>query len=144
MANELPLGHNINGEELNAIVVDDSSTVRVALKQILNSECFNVVVDAEHGVDAMNKIKLLPKGTTIDIILLDYEMPFMNGVELLKNIRDMGIDSKAVVVTSMSNKNTLAAFLPLGISGLVVKPVERKAVIMNIAKALGRANYITP
>lgn len=143
MATLLPLGQNPKTEKkMNTLIADDSSTTRVALKQILNSECFNIIVEAEDGIDAINKIKLLPKGTTLDIVFIDKEMPNMDGIQLLASIRNMKIDAKAIIVAGDTNKETLKSFMQLGIIGYIVKPFDRKFVIQSLSKALGRNDYL--
>lgn len=141
MLNEAPLGTNIiTGKPYTVMVIDDSSTIRVAEKKILLSEGFDVVVEAESGADALAKLKSYKESP--DIILLDFEMPNMNGLDLLKSIRSLGITSKVIVVTSYSDRGVLTGFLKLGVNGYVVKPIERRIMIDHLAKVIGRDDYV--
>lgn len=137
MLKDAPLGVNIiTGECYTVMIIDDSSTIRVAEKKILLSEGFEVTMEAENAKDALDKLKHTQSPP--DIILLDFEMPNMNGLDLLKSIKSLGIKSKIIVVTSYSNKGVLSEFLKLGVNGYIVKPIERKIVVDHLAKVLGR------
>ena len=137
----LPLGvNNKTGKSYKVMVIDDSSTIRIAEKKILLSEQFEVAMESDGAMDALNKLR--DAADKPDIIMIDFEMPQMNGIDLLKRIRALNIDSKIIVVTSYANKGVLMEFLKLKVYGYVVKPVQRQTVIEHLAKVLGREDYI--
>ncbi len=137
-----PLGQNLKTlSPYTVAIIDDSSTIRLALRQILISAGFQIILEAEDGVSALAEIKA--KNINADLILLDYEMPKMNGVDFLRDLRASNINSKVIVVAAKSHQNLLKEFLSLGISGYVVKPIERKVLVERIAKILDRSDYIT-
>ncbi|MDO6992870.1 response regulator [Brachyspira innocens] len=137
----LPLGvNNKTGKSYKVMVIDDSSTIRIAEKKILLSEQFEVAMESDGAMDALNKLR--DAADKPDIIMIDFEMPQMNGIDLLKRIRALNIDSKIIVVTSYANKGVLMEFLKLKVDGYVVKPVQRQTVIEHLAKVLGREDYI--
>ena len=137
----LPLGvNNKTGKSYKVMVIDDSSTIRIAEKKILLSEQFEVAMESDGAMDALNKLR--DAADKPDIIMIDFEMPQMNGIDLLKRIRALTIDSKIIVVTSYANKGVLMEFLKLKVDGYVVKPVQRQTVIEHLAKVLGREDYI--
>lgn len=136
-----PLGINIKtNQPYKVMVIDDSSTIRMAEKKILLSEQFEVMLESDGAMDALKKLKEAEEKP--DIIMIDFEMPQMNGIDLLKRIRALNIDSKIIVVTSYANKGVLMEFLKLKVDGYVVKPVQRQTVIEHLAKVLGREDYI--
>ena len=136
-----PLGINTKtGKSYKVMVIDDSSTIRIAEKKILLSEQFEVAMESDGAMDALNKWR--DAADKPDIIMIDFEMPQMNGIDLLKRIRALNIDSKIIVVTSYANKGVLMEFLKLKVDGYVVKPVQRQTVIEHLAKVLGREDYI--
>lgn len=137
----IPLGKNLKtGKNYTVMIVDDSSTIRVAIRKILASENFDIILEAENGKDALLKLGILKEEP--DIIFLDFEMPEMNGVETLKQIRTLKINSQIIVITAFSDKNVLSGFLKLGVNAYVVKPIERKIVLEKIAKVLSREDYL--
>ena len=136
-----PLGLNTkSGKAYQVMVIDDSSTIRIAEKKILLSEQFEVVMESDGAMDALNKLRESVEKP--DIIMMDFEMPQMNGIDLLKRIRALNVDSKIIVVTSYANKGVLMEFLKLKVDGYIVKPIQRQTVIHHLAKVLGREDYI--
>ena len=136
-----PLGIKIKTKQPNKVmVIDDSSTIRMAEKKILLSEQFEVMLESDGAMDALKKLKEAEEKP--DIIMIDFEMPQMNGVDLLKRIRALDVDSKIIVVTSYANKGVLMEFLKLKVEGYVVKPVQRQTVVEHLAKVLGREDYL--
>ena len=136
-----PLGINIKtNQPYKVMVIDDSSTIRMAEKKILLSEQFEVMLESDGAMDALKKLKEAEEKP--DIIMIDFEMPQMNGVDLLKRIRALDVDSKIIVVTSYANKGVLMEFLKLKVEGYVVKPVQRQTVVEHLAKVLGRDTYL--
>ena len=136
-----PLGYNDKaGRPYKVMVIDDSSTIRLAEKKILLSEEFEVTLESDGAMDALKKLREAEDKP--DIIMMDHEMPQMNGIDLLKRIRALNIDSKIVVVTSYANKGVLMEFLKLKVDGYIVKPIQRQTVIYHLAKVIGREDYL--
>lgn len=133
---EIPLGVDYKtGKNYTVMIIDDSSTIRVAIKKVLASESFTVILEAENGKNALSKLKAT--GIIPDLILLDFEMPQMNGVEFLSKIRESKlITSKVIIVSTISDKNILEKFLALGVDNYVLKPIERKVLLERISKVL--------
>ena len=105
-----PLGYNTKtGKPYKVMVIDDSSTIRIAERKILLSENFEVILEADGAMDALTKLREAVDKP--DIIMMDFEMPQMNGIDLLKRIRALNIDAKIIVVTSYANKGVLMEFL---------------------------------
>ncbi|MEI0603480.1 response regulator [Brachyspira alvinipulli] len=136
-----PLGINSKtNKPYKVMVIDDSSTIRMAEKKILLSEQFEVMLESDGAMDALKKLREAEEKP--DIIMIDFEMPQMNGIDLLKRIRALDVDSKIIVVTSYANKGVLMEFLKLKVDGYVVKPIQRQTVMEHLAKVLGREDYL--
>lgn len=107
-------------KNLRFLVVDDFSTMRRIVRNLLKELGFNNVDEAEDGADALNKIKT--KG--FDFVISDWNMPNMDGLELLKSIRaSADIASLPVLmVTAEAKKENIIAAAQAGASGYVVKP----------------------
>lgn len=136
-----PLGVNTKtGKSYKVMIVDDSSTIRIAEKKILLSESFEVTIEADGAMSALKQLKEAVDKP--DILMIDFEMPQMNGVDLLKRIRALNYEGKVIVVTSYTNKGVLMEFIKLKIDSYVVKPVQRQSIIEHLAKVLGRDDYI--
>ncbi|EPL3434371.1 chemotaxis response regulator CheY [Citrobacter freundii] len=110
-------------KELKFLVVDDFSTMRRIVRNLLKELGFNNVEEAEDGVDALNKLQAGGFG----FVISDWNMPNMpnmDGLELLKTIRaDGGMASLPVLmVTAEAKKENIIAAAQAGASGYVVKP----------------------
>lgn len=106
--------------DLRFLVVDDFSTMRRIVRNLLKELGYNNVEDAEDGVDALNKLK----SGSYDFVVTDWNMPNMDGLELLKTIRaDANLSSLPVLmVTAEAKKENIIAAAQAGASGYVVKP----------------------
>lgn len=107
-------------KELKFLVVDDFSTMRRIVRNLLKELGFNNVEEAEDGVDALNKLQAGGFG----FIISDWNMPNMDGLELLKTIRaDSAMSALPVLmVTAEAKKENIIAAAQAGASGYVVKP----------------------
>ena len=108
----------------HALVVDDNRTERDMICGIINKRGYKVLA-ADNGEEALT---ILKKNKRIALVILDINMPVMNGIDFLRAIRDIEHYSNlAVLVTSFSNeKQHVIDAKRLGISGWMVKPLEIK------------------
>lgn len=107
-------------ENTRFLVVDDFSTMRRIVRNLLKELGFTNVQEAEDGVEALNKLR----GTEFDFVVSDWNMPNMTGIELLRNIR---ADAKlkhlpVLMVTAEAKKENIIEAAQAGASGYVVKP----------------------
>jgi len=102
------------------LIVDDSSLMRVVIKDlIMSDEVFEVVGEAADGHEALDRAKDLKP----DLILLDIEMPHMDGIEALKRLKLM-TTTPVVIVSSVAQVGSDSALeaLRLGAHAVVSKP----------------------
>jgi len=109
-----------NNRNIKALVVDDTATFRHLITRLLELHKFNVIT-ANDGIDALEKIK---QNADIKLILTDYEMPNMNGFELVSELRkDFSKDMMAIIGLSANTSETLSAqFLKKGANDFLSKP----------------------
>ena len=102
------------------LVVDDFSTMRRIVRNLLKELGFSNVYEAEDGVDALKKLRAY----TFDFVVSDWNMPNMTGIELLIEIRkDEALKHLPVLmVTAEAKKENIIAAAQAGASGYVVKP----------------------
>ncbi len=107
-------------ENTKFLVVDDFSTMRRIVRNLLKELGFANVQEAEDGVDALNKLR----GESFDFVVSDWNMPNMTGIELLKAIRaDESLKHLPVLmVTAEAKKENIIEAAKAGASGYVVKP----------------------
>jgi two-component system chemotaxis response regulator CheY len=107
-------------ENTRFLVVDDFSTMRRIVRNLLKELGFTNVQEAEDGVDALAKLH----ADEFDFVVSDWNMPNMTGIELLRNIR---ADAKlkhlpVLMVTAEAKKENIIEAAQAGASGYVVKP----------------------
>ncbi|MDD2684764.1 MAG: chemotaxis response regulator CheY [Gallionella sp.] len=102
------------------LVVDDFSTMRRIVRNLLKELGFTNVQEAEDGVDALNKLR----ADKFDFVVSDWNMPNMTGIELLRAIRtDASLKHLPVLmVTAEAKKENIIEAAQAGASGYVVKP----------------------
>lgn len=115
------------------LLVEDERDDREALYDALIDLGYSVVV-AEDGIDALVKIK----GTQFDLILTDFQMPQMNGIELLREVKRDGQDSPVVFISGHSTVETSVEAMRLGALDFLVKPISIKAIKEIVEKVFER------
>ncbi len=81
--------------------------------------------EAQDGQEAVEKVEaLLPGGDSYDAILMDYQMPRMNGVEAIRRIRDLGFSGLVLGLTGNALKSDIDTMEEAGANGVLTKPVD--------------------
>ena len=116
------------------LVVDDSSTVRKLIINILQKENYETV-EAVDGVDALEK---LSQGD-IDLVVADLNMPRMNGLELIKTIRQdpLYTDIPIVMLTTEGSEEDKKRGFEAGANVYMVKPAPPSLILYKIGSLLG-------
>ncbi|MDA8415787.1 MAG: chemotaxis response regulator CheY [Betaproteobacteria bacterium] len=121
------------------LVVDDFSTMRRIVRNLLKELGFTNIVEAEDGVDALSKLK----AGDIQFVVSDWNMPNMTGIELLRAIRkDPALKHLPVLmVTAEAKKENIIEAAQAGASGYIVKPFtaatmdeKLKKIFQNMTK----------
>ena len=107
-----------------ALVVDDSRTIRTIIKRILIDLGFQVC-EAGNGVEALKVMEA--EKNQIDLVLADWNMPEMNGLDLLKQLRqDPELASlKVIMVTTETELDNMVSALEAGANEYVKKPITK-------------------
>lgn len=107
-------------KNMRFLVVDDFSTMRRMVRNLLKDLGFNNVEEAEDGQDALNKLR----ASRFDFVISDWNMPNMDGLQLLTEVRKDAALAKlpVLMVTAEAKKENIIAAAQAGASGYVVKP----------------------
>jgi len=126
---------------IDVLVVDDSATVRAYIKHLLVIYQFNVF-EAVDGVDAIEIVKQNPN---ISLVLTDFNMPNMDGLELTKNLRiEHSNQEMAIIGMSAFGNNQLSAhFLKLGGSDFIIKPFLEEEFFCRINQNMELLEHIS-
>lgn len=114
-----------------ALVIDDSSATRMILRKMLSEIGFEVEA-AEDGSDALQKLE---DGFTPDIMLVDWNMPVMNGYEFVKAVRahERFDDIPLMMVTTETEMDRVLAALEAGANEYVMKPFTKEMILDKLA-----------
>jgi two-component system, chemotaxis family, chemotaxis protein CheY len=114
------------------LVVDDFSTMRRIVRNLLKELGYSNVEEAEDGVDGLSKLK----GGGFDFVVSDWNMPNMDGLTMLQNIRkDSELASLPVLmVTAEAKKENIIAAAQAGANGYVVKPFTAATLDEKLSK----------
>ena len=112
---------------MKALVVDDSAGMRAYLKMVLKSAGIEVA-EARNGVEALS---VLASSPGVEVVLLDWNMPEMDGYELLLQIRsNTAFDSmRVVMVTTETEAGRITKALNHGADEYVMKPFTREVIL---------------
>ncbi len=122
----------MSDRNMKFLVVDDFSTMRRIVRNLLKELGFNNVDEAEDGVEALAKLR----GGGFQFVISDWNMPNMTGFELLREIRaDPALKSLPVLmVTAEARKDNIIAAAQAGASGYVVKPFTAVTLDQKLTK----------
>lgn len=116
-------------EPIGVLLVDDHLVVRQGLRAFLEVQGdIRVVGEAGNGVEALELIEQLQP----DVVLLDLQMPGMDGVAVLREMRGRGHQARVLVVTSFTQPEAVLPAMRAGAAGYVYKDVEPAALAQGI------------
>ena len=120
---------------IKILVVDDFKTMRKIIKNILTQLGFKNIIEADDGTTALE----LLKKQKVDLIISDWNMPKMNGLELLKTVRsdDNLKDIRFIMVTAEAQKENVIEAIKHGVNQYVVKPFTPKTLKEKLEKIFG-------
>ncbi|ACT48165.1 MULTISPECIES: response regulator [Methylotenera] len=116
------------------LAVDDSGSLRQMVAFSLKAAGYDVI-QAVDGQDGLNKAK----EKTVDLVLTDQNMPIMDGLTLIKNLRGLGSYQKVpiLMLTTESSDEMKAKGKAAGANGWLVKPFDPKRLIEVVQKVIG-------
>lgn len=126
-------------KKIRVMIADDHGLIREGIKQILElEEDITVIGQADNGEEAFSMaMELKP-----DIILLDINMPKLNGIEALRKLKDMGIRSKIIILTIHEDREYILKTLRLGANGYILKDSSADNLIYGIRQVASGKKYI--
>lgn len=124
------------GAKLKLLVVDDSSTMRRIIKNTLSRLGYNDVLEGEDGVQGWEK---MDANSDIKVLITDWNMPEMNGLELVKKVRadQRFTDIPIIMVTTEGGKAEVITALKAGVNNYIVKPFTPQVLKEKLEAVLG-------
>ena len=127
--------------KINVLLADDHQLIIDGLKSLLkDQEDINVSAEANNGREALRILGFLP----VDVVLMDIDMPVMNGIETLKEVKKQYPDVKVIILSMHNEAGMIKSLIELGANGYLLKSCTQDEVVSAIRKvAAGQASFST-
>ncbi|OJV65659.1 MAG: DNA-binding response regulator [Clostridiales bacterium 38-18] len=127
--------------KIKVMIADDHALIREGIKKLLElEENFEIVALAGDGEQAITSIK----ETSPDVVLLDINMPVMNGIDCLKQIKQDYPEIKVIMLTIHEDAEYLIETINIGAEGYVLKDADVSSLVKAIQKVVQGEVYIHP
>lgn len=128
-------------EPIRILIADDHPVVRDGLSAILSTQPdFEVVGGASDGMEVVQQTNRLRP----DVLLLDLEMPHVDGVEALKRLRDMGVDVRTIIFTAFDTDERILSAVRAGAQGYLLKGAPREELFNAIRVVHSGGSLLQP
>ncbi|MGG3912708.1 response regulator [Rossellomorea vietnamensis] len=125
----------------NIVIIDDHQLFREGVKRILEFEpSFNVVAEGDDGSEAMN----LVEAHEPDVVLMDINMPEINGVEATRELMDKYPDTKVIILSIHDDENYVNHALKTGALGYLLKEMDSDALVDAVKIVAEGGSYVHP
>lgn len=126
---------------IRVLIADDHKMVREGLRRILEFDGeIQVIDEADNGEECIKKIR----SSKPDIVLLDINMPVMNGIEALQEIRKKKLKTKVIILTVHNEIEYLLRAVDIGIDGYVLKDSDAHELIKAVTSVYEGDKFIQP
>jgi len=117
----------ISKKEKKVLIVDDAEFMRMMLNDILTHQG-HTVLQAKNGLECLDILK----DETVDVCVLDIVMPHMNGMDVLKKIKEEWPDLKVIMLSALSQESNVRQAMQLGADTFIVKPFSAECLIERV------------
>lgn len=117
---------------LKVLIVDDEPLIRQGLKSIIDWKGygFDICGEADNGKSGLDMIQNLKP----DVAVIDIKMPQMNGLELVEEVKKLGMDLRVIILTAYSDFKFAQEAIDLGIDSYILKPIEKEELIQKVSR----------
>jgi two-component system chemotaxis response regulator CheY len=119
---------------MKIMLVDDSRTIRNIQKNVLAQLGYTDIMEASDGVEALKQIA----DTKPDMMLIDWNMPNMDGITLVRKIRETDKKTPLLMVTTEAEKSRVITAIKAGVNNYVVKPFTAETLSEKINATLAK------
>ena len=125
---------------LDVLLAEDHTIVRNGIKMLLETDkSINIVGEADNGREVLDFIN---KGHKIDVVLADINMPELDGLSLLKELKTRNIDTKVVILSMHDNEKYIAEAFSEGAAGYLLKNVGAEELIFSLKHVHSGSRYL--
>ncbi len=124
------------------LLADDHDVVRQGLKRLLNrAPEIEVIGEARDGFEALHLVKELQP----DVLLLDIEMPGMDGIEVARRLQELNLKVRILILSAYDDREYIRALLDIGVSGYLVKGEAPGKIVEAVrGVAQGQKGWVSP
>ena len=122
---------------MKVLLIDDSRTMRNIQKNVLKTFCEHECVEAGDGVEGLAAVAANPAG--FDLILVDWNMPNLDGLSFVKKFRETNKSTPVIMVTTEAEKTRIIDAIKAGVNNYVVKPFTPDSLLERIKQTLEKA-----
>jgi len=123
-------------QQFCVLVVDDNGFMRRMVRSLLGNFGVKKIYEAADGIAALEMIRITPP----DVIILDWEMPLLNGAELARIVRSPGVfptpDIPIIMLTAHGERWRVTESIKIGVNEFLCKPVSAKALLDRLISIL--------
>lgn len=139
----------MNGHELRLLLADDEKAIRTVLRRLLTRMGYERIDEAQDGVEALRLFRL----AAYDLVVTDLNMPRMNGLQLLREIRDGDGDgdglgrrrrTPVLMVSGQLSEERIQEAVAAGVDGFVGKPFVEASLAENVERLLRHVEVPAP
>src|SRR5947199_1709328 len=128
-------------DKIRILLADDHPILREGLLAVLETQPdFEVIAEAANGIEAVRQALTMQP----DILLLDLEMPQLDGVETIRRLRQQQPNSRIIVFTAFDNDERIIHAVQAGANGYLVKEAPRDEIFSAIRITMARASLLQP
>jgi DNA-binding NarL/FixJ family response regulator len=125
-------------EQIKIIIVDDHEIFRNGLKMVLGKlKYIHVVAEASNGQEFLDIIRTTP----VDIVLMDIEMPVMNGIDATNQAMKELPELKVIALTMFNDNNYIQSMMDAGVKGFLIKNINKETLERAIKMVYGGGSY---
>lgn len=112
------------------LIVDDAAFMRMTIKNMLSNYEYEIVGEAENGLEAVEKYKELQP----DIVTMDITMPELDGIQALRMIKKLNPGAAVVMVSALGQEAKMKEAIIYGAKGFIVKPFKEEILLGALSK----------
>ena len=126
--------------QIKILLVDDHQIIIDGIKSLLNNvENVKVAGEANNGLEAINTLKVL----TVDIVLMDIDMPKMNGIDATKYIKEKFKDTKVIILSVHCEQAMIKSLVEIDTDGYLLKNSSKEELLDAIYKVANGEKYFS-
>jgi two-component system, chemotaxis family, chemotaxis protein CheY len=131
------MGGSASLESKTIMIVDDDQTMRMLIRRMLTRMKITNLVEATGGADALQQLELA--STPFDLIICDWNMPGMSGIELFDRVSALKPGMPFLMLTGRADANSVIAAKKAGVPAYIVKPISPDELKTKISFLLAKA-----